>query len=253
MHNNHSIDRDSQPPRVPDGVRVYAIGDVHGRDDLLWTLLGRIRDDLQAAPIGRCQVVFLGDYIDRGPDSRHVIERLLDGPGEWCGNVAADWICLRGNHEEQAMRFLHDSNAGFGWLHNGGMETLRSYIGGVCHDMDDDLTALQLLFERSLPPTHLRFLARLPLWYVVGDYFFVHAGIRPGVELHQQSPHDLLWIRRDFFNEEAWHGKFIVHGHTIHETPDEHWNRAGIDTGAYYTHHLTCLVLEGEKRRFLAT
>jgi serine/threonine protein phosphatase 1 len=240
-------------PCIPPGLRIYTVGDVHGRDDLLASILTSIRQDRRDHPIARCQIIFLGDYIDRGPFSRQVVDRLLDGPGEWSDGLPTDWICLRGNHEDQAMRFLHDARQGQGWLLNGGMETLRSYIGGICHDLDGDLAALHMVFSRSVPPAHVRFLARRPLWHVVGDYFFVHAGIRPNLGLERQSPWDLLWIRQDFLMDCSDHGKVIVHGHSISEQPEIKSNRIGIDTGAYDTGCLTCLILEGNQIGFLQT
>ncbi len=237
--------------RVPDGVRVYAVGDIHGRIDLLGDLHRLILDDLAAAPRpARPTVVYLGDYVDRGPHSRDVIDLLLDRP---LGNV--DHVFLKGNHEQAFLDFLDDPSTGPGWFAYGGDATVLSY--GVRQPRDaapgQRYEALRAGLRDAVPADHLAFLSDLKLTCVIGDYLFVHAGIRPGKPLDRQDADDLLWIREEFHRSKADHGKVIVHGHSITNTPQVRPNRIGIDTGAFFSNVLTCLVLEGDSRRFLAT
>jgi len=237
--------------RVPDGVRVYAVGDIHGRVDLLGEVHRLILDDLAAAPgPARPAVVYLGDYVDRGADSRAVIDTLLDRP---LGDI--DHVFLKGNHEQAFLDFLDDSSTGPGWFSYGGDATVLSYGVRRSRDAapDQRFEALRAGLRDAVPPAHLAFLADLELSCVIGDYMFVHAGIRPGTPLDRQDPDDLLWIREAFHRSSADHGKVIVHGHSITDTPEVRPNRIGIDTGAYYSNVLSCLVLEGDSRRFLAT
>lgn len=240
-------------PQAPAGSRVYAIGDIHGRLDLLDRLLGLISEDVKNHSAQRLVVIFLGDYVDRGPQSRGVIERLMGGPPSTSPLAQAEWICLRGNHEDVMLRFLSEAGVGSGWCAYGGLETIRSYAGTLPDGAVGDMQALQLLLSRALPPTHLRFLSRLPLSHEEGDYLFVHAGIRPGIPIAEQSPHDMIWIRDDFLFDTRPHEKVVVHGHTISPTPELRPNRIGIDTGAYGSEHLTAVVLEGSDQRFLVT
>lgn len=248
----------SAPACVPAGCRVYAVGDVHGRFDLLQRLLGLIEHDAarplpgQPAP-ERISVVFLGDYLDRGPQSREVVERLMTGAPEAGALAGARWVCLKGNHEEQMVRFLDEIAAGPPWCRNGGVETVRSYAGTIPEGEESDMAALQLLLSRTLPPSHLRFLARLPVMHREGDYLFVHAGIRPGIAIEDQNPSDMLWIRDDFLHDGRPLGAIVVHGHTPGPVPEIRANRIGIDTRAYASGHLTALVLEGGDKRFLVS
>lgn len=246
---------DPASPAVPAGRTVYAIGDVHGRLDLLDALLAAIAADVGdgGGAAHRVSVVFLGDVIDRGPDSRGVIDRLMSGPP--AGPLArAEWVCLMGNHEAVLLDFLADVSAGPGWCAYGGLDTVRSYL-----DYDPpagwqaDMGEVRSLLLRHMPHGHRRFLAGLPLTHRIGDYLFVHAGVRPGVDLERQSPEDLLWIRHEFLDDARWHGKVVVHGHTPAAMPQVRPNRIGIDTRAYASGRLTALVLEGEGRRFLHT
>ncbi|MBC7905932.1 MAG: serine/threonine protein phosphatase, partial [Rhodospirillaceae bacterium] len=202
------------PAHVPDGTRVYAVGDIHGRLDLLNRLLARMEEDAARSPAKRVSVVFLGDYVDRGPHSRGVIERLMQGPPASGALAGADWTCLKGNHEEFMVRFLDEPLRDTGWCRNGGVETVRSYAGTIPDGQENDVAALQLLLARTLPPAHLRFLSRLPVTHTEGDYLFVHAGIRPGVAIEDQSPADLLLIRDDFVFDGTPSEKLVVHGHT---------------------------------------
>ncbi|OAN46764.1 diadenosine tetraphosphatase [Paramagnetospirillum marisnigri] len=242
----------------PKGTRVYAIGDIHGRLDLLGSLLDLIAEDVSCArlaesPPDRVVVVCLGDLIDRGPDSRAVVDRLVAGPPASGPLAGSQWVCLRGNHEDYLMQFLADFSMAPSWFRNGGLEALRSYLGGLPDDLVADYPALQRKLYRAMPPTHLRFLSRMPARHVEGDYVFVHAGIRPGISLEQQDSFDLMWIREPFLSHEGPFDKVVVHGHTGVTEPEIHPHRIAIDTLAYRTGRLTCLVLEGNSRRFLGT
>lgn len=233
-------------PRIPSGQRVYAIGDVHGRADLLANLFARIDADLQARPIPHPIQVLLGDYIDRGPDSRQVIDLLIGR------RRSHDLIPLKGNHEQCALNVLLDPSSLLQWKSIGGLNTVLSY--GVTPRWNDDfqsISAVALAFINNLPEPHRRFLQGLPLSLTCGDFFFVHAGARPGIRLQEQSERDLLWIREDFLLHEEDFGKVVVHGHTPHLEPEIKPNRINIDTGAYATGRLTCLVLEDEEMRLL--
>lgn len=238
---------------LPPGLRVYAIGDIHGRLDLLDALLERIRADVEDLPAGhRCRVVFLGDYIDRGNHSRGVLECLMAVTEALPGFEAS---CLRGNHEATMLQFLDDLSAGPGWMTYGGINTLMSY--GVRAPLDvpprSRLAAVQRQLRQALPPAHLTFLRRLSPYAVFGTYLFVHAGIRPGTTLEEQREEDLIWIRHEFLRSSEDHGMIVVHGHTIAMEAESLPNRIGVDTGAYATGRLTAAVLEGEDRRFIDT
>jgi serine/threonine protein phosphatase 1 len=240
-----------RPPRVPDGVRVYAIGDVHGRIDLLRQLEGQIVED--AARQGescRNLIVYLGDYVDRGFNSREVIEHLTNGPPE-----AFDRVLLLGNHDQWLRSFLDGEPVGDSWVRFGGDATLLSYGVTLALDQPDDvrLAAAQSMLASKLPDGHRALLDSLEPMVAMGDYLFVHAGIRPGVPLAKQAEHDLIWIREPFLSWSGEYGKIVVHGHTVEEEPIVRRNRIGIDTGACYNGNLTCLVLEGTDHRFIAT
>lgn len=237
------------PAAVPDGVRVYAIGDIHGRADLLDRQHDLIEADVAAGCPSSVHLIYLGDYVDRGPDSRGVIERLATGTRE---GVAVTH--LRGNHEEMLLRFLKDPSIGPAWRQLGGMATLLSYDVDVGKILPKDgYQGLLARFQEQLPPPHLKILTELKDSVVVGDYFFCHAGVRPGIPLEKQSRQDLTWIRDEFLTATEDFGKVVVHGHTPVDEPDFRRNRIDIDTGAYATGRLTCLVLEGSTRRILST
>jgi len=242
--------RPSIPPRVPDGHRLYAIGDIHGRVDLLDALHAMIVADATAGAARRGTIVYLGDYIDRGDHSRAVIERLL-GPAP--GGLSR--VFLKGNHEEMMLRFFDDISVGTAWLEYGGAATLLSYGGRLEGSiaLESTLIAVQADLARLVPAAHRRFLEGLAIFHRAGDYLFVHAGIRPGVPLDEQSPDDLLWIRGVFLKSRADHGVVVVHGHSIDPEIEMRPNRIGIDTGAYATGVLSCLVLDGAERRLLQT
>ena len=235
--------------RIPSGQRVYAVGDIHGRLDLLDDLLSRIdRDDAGRAPAATT-LVFLGDLVDRGPQSSGVVDRLtrLQESGR---NVHF----LMGNHEEvfllaasgdvQAMRLF---------VRIGGMETILSY--GVSEEeyRTTDFEELAALFAKRVSPEHVAFISSFEDYLEIGDYLFVHAGIRPGVPVEDQSPSDLRWIRDSFLSHEGDHGKRVVHGHSIREEVEPRPNRIGIDTGAYASNRLSAVGLEGDRHWFLST
>jgi serine/threonine protein phosphatase 1 len=230
--------------QLPAGRRIYAIGDVHGRADLLERLHRLIATDIERNPVAEPLLICLGDYVDRGPDSAGVLELLLKPAPAGMKRIA-----LMGNHEELMLRFLLDESVGPVWFANGGDATLDSY--GVTALESYGQARRQL--ERLLPESHRSLLESLPLSHSEGDYFFVHAGVRPELPLDQQRREDLLWIRGDFLYSGFDHGKVVVHGHSIAAEPDVRANRIGIDTGAYVTDRLTCIVLEGQKRRFFVT
>jgi serine/threonine protein phosphatase 1 len=233
-------------PRVPKDTRIYAVGDVHGRADLLSGLFSRVDAHLQVYPVAQPVQVFLGDYIDRGPGSREVLDLLIARRRRHLV------LCLKGNHETYAAQFLDDPSVLSDWKHVGGVNTLRSY--GVASTTGDDLRgqrAAATAFRRALPDSHRRFLNGLALSFICGDFFFAHAGVRPGIPLRQQRQQDLLWIREEFLLHEGDFGKIVVHGHTPAREPDVRPNRINIDTGAYATGQLTCLVLEGEQMVFI--
>ena len=232
--------------QVPEGVRIYAIGDVHGRADLLDRLLSRIDADLITRPTARAIHVFLGDYIDRGPNSKEVLDQLVRRAKHF------ELVCLKGNHEAFLLNFLDNPAVLTEWRQYGGLETLMSY--GLSPSMNPDpLTQSQLAVELDhvLPEDHRQFLSRLQLSFACGDFFFAHAGIRPSVPLMQQQEKDLLWIREEFLLCEEDYGKIVVHGHTPVKQPEVRSNRINIDTGAYATSRLTCLQLERDKMRFV--
>ncbi len=234
----------TEAPSVPEGTRVYAIGDIHGRADLLSVLLRKIESDAaDAADLDR-RLIFLGDYVDRWPLVPKVIDILLD---HLPAGFAATF--LRGNHEQMMLDFLNDPDTLYGWVGNGGDATLDGY--GIRWTYDPETVQARLL-ER-MPERHQAFLSALELSHTVGDYLFVHAGIRPGIPLDQQSPQDMMWVRNVFLNSRDRFGKMIVHGHTIVDRPEFRTNRIGIDTGAVMTGRLTCLVLQGHDQRLLST
>lgn len=236
--------------RVPDGIRVYAIGDIHGRLDLLDELLTRIAADDRARPRDVVtQYVFLGDLIDRGPDSSGVVERLMA-----FGRDRRDVRFLMGNHELVFLRAMAGDRRALRFLIRiGGRETLLSY--GITEEDYRllDFDQLAALAAERVPADHLAFLGGFENWIALGDYLFVHAGVKPGVALEEQDQADLCWIRDEFLCHRESFGPTIVHGHSITEDVDVRSNRIGIDTGAFATGRLTAIGLEGTERWFLST
>ena len=237
-------------PEVPPGTRIYAIGDIHGRVDLLRDMHQLIHEDAYRRQAPRNVVIYLGDYIDRGRESPAVIDVMLDEalPG-------FESIHLKGNHEDSLLRFLVDASIGPPWMFYGGAATLASY-GVKPPDpatRPDELRRAQRELGQRLPARPRQFMAGLRLSHGEGDYFLAPAGVRPGVALERQNEQDLLWIRDEFLRADAEFGKIVVHGHSITARPDVQRNRIGVDTGAFASGTLTCLVLEGTDWSFLQT
>lgn len=236
-------------PSVPDGVRIYAVGDIHGEAALLDRLHAKIEADLDAAPVIDARLVYLGDYVDRGPDTPGVLDRLAAGALRGLPRVL-----LKGNHEQMMTAFLSGGDGAADWRRYGGNETLLSYrvdVGGLLGR--GGVAQLAVALGEAMPRAHVDLLASLVPAHAIGDYFFCHAGIRPGVPLSQQTEQDLLWIRGSFVDAPGPFEKVIVHGHTPIEDVRLDGDRINIDTGAYATGRLTCLILEGSRRRLLST
>lgn len=243
------MNRRTRDAKGPSGHRAYAVGDIHGRLDLLEQLIDRIERDIAARPERRNFLVFLGDLIDRGPNSAEVVERLRTyAPSN------ARTMFLLGNHEEVLLRLIRgDCGLLDNYLRFGGAECLRSYgLEPMALLGQPEELALRQIAE-AIPPEHVQFLAGFGDTLRFGDYLFVHAGIRPGVELAAQNQADLRWIRYPFLDDNSDHGFVVVHGHTISPGVEERPNRIGIDTGAYQTGVLTALAIEEEQRWYLAT
>jgi serine/threonine protein phosphatase 1 len=235
-------DRKKRPPRLPEGVRIYAIGDVHGRADLLDRVLSRIDAHVAAHPVVRPIHLLVGDYIDRGPASREVVDLLIN-----C-EQGREMVLLRGNHDAFVEDFMQNPDVLNDWRRIGGLETLMSY--GLNPPMNADAAAQKELatkLKSVVPQSHLKFFGGLASSFHCGGYFFAHAGVRPGIPLDKQKDDDLLWIRDDFLLHEGDFGKVVVHGHTPVREIDIHPNRINIDTGAYATGRLSCLVMEGSR------
>lgn len=237
------------PPSTPRGYRAYVVGDVHGRLDLLESLLALIERDVQARSPRKTLMVFLGDLIDRGPDSCGVVERLRtyrrDGFKPYF---------LAGNHEEVLLRLLAGERGILAsWLMYGGAECLSSYgLNPTTLDSRNERASLAAI-RQVIPKDHANFIGSFADTLSFGDYLFVHAGIRPNVDLSLQTQADLRWIRAPFLDDDRDHGVVVVHGHTISGSVEERPNRIGIDTGAYRTGVLTALALEGIERWILDT
>jgi serine/threonine protein phosphatase 1 len=233
-------------PLVPDGLRIYAVGDIHGRADLLKQLFSRIDEDLENHPIAETIHVFLGDYIDRGQGSAAVFDLLIERAR------VHRVTCLKGNHELYLAEFLENPSILGAWAQYGALPTLASYgLTPGLNASPKEQTELAQGLCKAMPKSHGQFLAGLQLSFTCGDFFFVHAGVRPGTPLARQSEEDLLWIRDEFLSHEEPFEKIIVHGHTPVREPDVRRNRINIDTGAYATGRLTCLKLEQDKILFI--
>ena len=245
---NRSSRQQSAPAGAP-GYRAYVVGDVHGRLDLLQDLLAKIHAELQHHPSAKTLLVFVGDLIDRGPSSAQVVERLRTYKRE-----GVKTVFLLGNHEEVLLRILGgDASLIDKWRWFGGAECLQSYgADPVQLDRASDEEALAFV-RNAIPREHVRFLETFADSCAFGDYLFVHAGIRPGVGVEQQSQADLRWIRDPFLNDDRDHGCIVVHGHTISDDVEQRVNRIGIDTGAYRSGVLTALAIEGTDRWLLDT
>jgi len=227
---------------------LYIIGDIHGRLDALDAIISAIRRDMEAHSVEDATTVTLGDYVDRGPASQAVLARLFANP------FPTPHVALRGNHEQMLEAFLSDPSVAHQWRQLGGLETLHSY--GVAVDrvmIGKGFDAAAAALRAAIPSEHLDFLRSLQNSYARGGVFVCHAGVRPGVPLERQAANDLLWIRGEFLKSGQDFGKLVIHGHTPVEWPEVLPNRINIDTGAYLTGRLTCLVLDRGERRFLHT
>jgi serine/threonine protein phosphatase 1 len=240
-----------RPACIPPGICVYAIGDIHGRADLLIELHRMIMDDCEQLTPGTDKIlIYLGDFVDRGLESSQVLDLLIEEP-------LPDFhaVYLVGNHDAWFLSFLVDAQIGPSWLRYGGDATLHSYgvrVGMVRDDLRYFKHLQQELAQR-VPVEHVAFLRGLEVTFEIGDYMFVHAGVRQDVPLKNQSPDDLLWIREPFLSSTKDYGMVVVHGHTVDSEPIVRSNRIGIDTGAVWTGCLTCVVLEEDNIRFLST
>ena len=221
----------------------YAIGDIHGQLPMLEDALARIERDGG----WDAQVVFLGDYTDRGAFSREVLDLLIEGQAQ-----GRNWTCLRGNHDQMAAMFLEDYPRqdarllpGYHWLHPriGGLETLKSY--GVEVHEGERIYQIHARLKAAVPQSHVDFLNGLRPYYQFGELLFVHAGLVPDIRLDDQDPDDLIWIRNEFLHHTGPHPWLVVHGHTHVDTPEHRGNRVNLDTGAGYGHALTAAVFEG--------
>ncbi len=230
---------------APAEERLYAIGDIHGCAGLLDALLEKIETDAAGR---KRRLIFLGDYVDRGENSKGVLDRLLS-----IREREPDAIFLKGNHEQAILDFLDAPDRNEDWLHWGGDKTLESY--GVADIWSNTPEGLASALGARMPETHLRFLQSLDLWRILGDYAFVHAGFRPGVALDAQKEEDCLWIRAEFHNAppEGRPKEVVVHGHHPVKKPQDHGWRIAVDTGAVWSDALTAVVLEGTTRRFIST
>lgn len=234
-------------PRVPEGERIYAVGDVHGCLALLDRMLAAITADNSARATATTTLVMVGDLIDRGLESRGVVERMMEVPEGFDALVI-----LRGNHEQFLLDALtHPEAVWDGWLSHGGRQTLASYGIPERLAMGDPARLAEAL-RREIPPRHLDLFEAMPLSWRCGDYFFAHAGVRPRVALNRQTARDLLMIRGEFLESETDHGAVVVHGHSIGEQVEIRSNRIGLDTGAYRTGILSAVRLEGTERTFLS-
>lgn len=226
---------------LPHGIRVYAVGDVHGRLDCLNRVEERIAQHAAEQGASGSRVIFIGDYVDRGPDSRGVIEKLA--AGRFAGLPAQ---YLLGNHEDAMLHFLADPGSGSDWLAFGGNTTLASYgVRIAAEPRRRELESAARDLSERLPPHHLAFLQGLDLTIRLGGYLFVHAGVRPGVDLARQRRADLLTIREPFLTSRVRHPWRVVHGHTVVAKPELLPSRIGIDTGAYATGKLSCIAIAG--------
>lgn len=236
-------------PRVPERTVVWAVGDIHGRLDLLRPLAKAIVDDLDASGAERRVVIFLGDFVDRGEESRGVLEHLV----ELSRRSGVEWRFLKGNHEATMLDFMEDPSVGGQWCEYGGGATLRSY-GLQPPDLKhraESWARLSADLRHKVSDAEMDFLRDLELSVTVGDYFFAHAGARPGLPLDRQSDHDLMWIRRTFLDSDEPFDRVVVHGHTPTAEVHADARRLGIDTKAYGSGILTGLRLEGDRREIL--
>ena len=245
--------RPQKPERETTAALIYAIGDIHGRHDLLSGLLTKIKHDMSQQNfegVEKTQIIFLGDYIDRGPGSKDVIETVSK-----LKIHGAELIFLRGNHEAAALEFLQNPNQGSKWMQFGGRETLESYGVVLPREIDtvEDWTHYGEAFAKKISPKHVSFLRSLISYKIEGEYMFVHAGINPAKPAEAQSDDEYLWIRDSFLNSMKKLPYIVVHGHTPEPRPVWDGRRIGIDTGAYMSNKLTAVRLLQGNVEFLST
>ncbi|WGD50684.1 metallophosphoesterase family protein [Bradyrhizobium sp. CB1650] len=230
----------SPRPRLPNGVRVYAISDIHGCAHLLEQMFGVIDADMSNSRPYRAIEVFLGDYIDRGPDTRRTLDLLIRR------SHRRNTVFLKGNHEAYFTSVLGDPSRVTDWFGFGGLQTMMSYgLSASPNLTKGEQSELVRELASAMPPQHIAFLRQLRPTFTCGDFFFVHAGVRPGIPLSEQRESDLLWIRDEFLRSKKRFGKYVVHGHTPVRQAELLENRANIDTGAYATGNLTLLSIQG--------
>jgi serine/threonine protein phosphatase 1 len=229
--------------RGPESLRVYAIGDVHGRLDLLQAMHGRIGADIAARRPADWRIIHLGDYTDRGPSSKGVLDFLIAARGR-DGRI----ISLMGNHDSGLLEFLAEPDPYDLFATNGGEDTARSYGVELRMATAADLAMSAEALRAAIPAAHTEFLRSLPRSVTFGDFFFCHAGVRPGVSLERQDPSDLIWIRDEFLDHPGLYEKIVVHGHTPSGEPEVMANRINVDTGAFYSGVLTCAVIDGRDK-----
>lgn len=235
-----------KPRSIPLGLRVYVVGDVHGRADALADVFSRIDSDKPLWQIRRPVQIFLGDYVDRGPASREVLDMLI------ARGRTDEVLLLKGNHEAMLLEFFDNPSLLGHWRQFGGLQTLISYgLKPSINPTVDEQKELARELGQRFPPIHHQLIAAMPHSFSVGDFFFVHAGVRPGIAFKDQKEADLLWIREDFLLYERDFEKIVVHGHTPVAEPDVRSNRVNLDIGAYATGKLACLVIDGETLAFI--
>jgi serine/threonine protein phosphatase 1 len=232
--------------RGPDGMRLYAIGDVHGRLDLLEAMHERIHGDIAARGPADWRIIHLGDYTDRGPSSKGVLDFLITA-GERDSRI----VSLMGNHDFGLLEFLAEPSPHDLFATNGGGETARSYGVELRFSPAPALMDGHAKLRDAVPEEHVAFLRSLPRSVTFGDFFFCHAGVRPGVKLERQDPHDLIWIRNEFLDHPGLYEKVIVHGHTPSDEPEVMPNRINVDTGAFYSGVLTSAIIDGADKMLM--
>ena len=231
----------SAPPALPDGIRVYALSDIHGRADLFQKALEWIAQDAAQHPDKRIIEILLGDFIDRGMQSKQVLELAIAEPAH-----GHERICLMGNHEATLLDFLHNAQVLRGWMSYGGLPTLDAYGVELPQDMTpNSFETLREQFTAALPETHRAFLQNLQTDYLLGDYYFVHAGVRPNVPLEEQRDEDKCWIREPFLSHKKPFEKYIVHGRTPLPAPQFYPHRVNLDMNEAAEDMLACLILDG--------
>jgi serine/threonine protein phosphatase 1 len=233
--------------RGPEGIRIYAIGDVHGRLDLLRKMHEAIAEDLSHHPHRDWRVIHLGDYVDRGPDSKGVADFLIAAR-----KADSRMQAIAGNHDIGFLEFLARPSAEGLFAHNGGGETARSYGVAIDFWTPGGLREGHAALLDAVPDSHFAFYRSLGRHLSFGDFFFCHAGIKPGIALGDQDPDDLIWIRWDFLNYSGLHPKVIVHGHTPEADVEVMANRVNVDTGAWKSGRLSALVIDGPEKQILA-